>query len=1074
MKVQSFIEKTLDVNGGYKWGNISTSRVVLRHVPRLLALLTSMHFGNIAHTQPISEIRQPPSVAISPPSPILDCPHCIPTDIKLYKDIVEKYQGMKGINPTAPSTYDLIGSRKYNGGLSGMISPAWGENWYPIRVEKQILTGLFYRFGVYNFGDESDWNIHILPDPGFEYFVSEAIPYRQSNWHGFSDDWNTTDDGRYTVEAEITPDERRYGNPWFNNNTMNSHLVGKKLSVYGPFVREEAHGNWPEIHPCEQIWWKEGNDVTMVLLVIDDSNRFNDDGDFSKRKVSTSDYKPWALEKGQEAELSIAFEIDPKLERMHIGIQALDALDFYTGLAYSNGGINEYTFNGKTVLTVQKASDIDRFVGVTFQNVCYDNGTGKLQGYVVLNTAIGNGDRKEGFAALRIEKKKIGIKAEPIIFTGSLNNVWTSLAIYDNQVAFSDIISSDISGKGIVHGRIDFNGNGVTDCFAKKGNKWMVLYDGRAKWQELNTSSIPIDQLRFGDINGDKKTDVLYVNDRGKVMVSYGGISLWIELTDAGEQNKMIQVSDFNGDGITDLVYFKTKMGIVNDQAKIMGDMYIKYGGIGTWKRININYHLLNSDDYANNFRFGDFNGDGITDVFRYYDKKFLVYWNGTGDFKVLCDPRFELTTNDLMFVTSLKKHRYTDIIYTYKDSDHWILFDEGRIPSSPFGMKYSKPTVVRFGNFEQNALTIPFAFDFKEDIPKFDMPLLPKVAIEPGVRMRYLPGSIKRIKEDGKNSLTVSAEIRYYPGSGNTKRQRQHFQRVLSIKESPTGKDLQYKPSAISPIETDEIRTIGVIEKINRNKIIENNIQITFDTLSTPENFTLPGYAITGSVGNKLELSGSQGEWQKWKSLLMSNFELDPAKLDLLNSPPSSPVMIKSIAFEIFPLYSSLEAGRISLVEMDDMCVELNYIAYGGERSQLIDIFDNEKVFLIKWQFELTNMSTGKKIPISNPNTLISDGKWDKNKIAYTFPQSSDILQFKATATITDYLGNSTMHPMEFNFWNQRIELDNVGEQITEWLLTIKNKTGVDYTHIEIKSKFLADDGILNPEEIMTLLKNN
>jgi hypothetical protein len=131
-----------------------------------------------------------------------NCPDCSSADFSLYTEVMTKYQGLKGTNPSAPSTYRLIGRHKYNGGGYGPLNSAFGNNWYPIRVEKQIFSGVLHFFGVSNWGNESDWNIYLRASDGFEDFISAAIPYKIDNWYGH-DTWKTASDGRYLLEAEI-------------------------------------------------------------------------------------------------------------------------------------------------------------------------------------------------------------------------------------------------------------------------------------------------------------------------------------------------------------------------------------------------------------------------------------------------------------------------------------------------------------------------------------------------------------------------------------------------------------------------------------------------------------------------------------------------------------------------------------------------------------------------------------------------------------------------------------------------------------------------------------------------------
>jgi len=118
-----------------------------------------------------------------------NCPACSSRDIQLVREASTKYLGLKANNPKAPSSYGLVGTNKYSGtwGYGGVIDLFNGDNWLPIRGDKQILCGKLNEFNISRYGDENDWNIILLPNPGFEDFLADAIPYKKSNWHGDSD-----------------------------------------------------------------------------------------------------------------------------------------------------------------------------------------------------------------------------------------------------------------------------------------------------------------------------------------------------------------------------------------------------------------------------------------------------------------------------------------------------------------------------------------------------------------------------------------------------------------------------------------------------------------------------------------------------------------------------------------------------------------------------------------------------------------------------------------------------------------------------------------------------------------------
>lgn len=1007
------------------------------------------------------------TAAVSQPLDHSNAPDCSPPEVARLAETIARYQGIRGRNPGAPSTYELIGDHKLSGGLFGLGSAFFGENWFPIRTEKLMLTGTFHKFGVANYGDENDWNIHLLPDAGFEDLIADAIPYRSETVVG-SDEWGTAPDGRFLVEAEITPDERRYGNEWFTNSEKSSPLVRKRLTVYGPYVREEAHGNRPEIHPAEQIWWKDGADTTIVLLVVDDSNRFNDSDDYAKRRAITPNV-PWTQENGQRAELSVAFEVDPARTGLFFSVQALDDLQFLRQAPFpdaSGGNPIQVSYRGNIVLSVEQTGAVDPFIGVTFQGLCVNRAKRTLQGYVVLNTAIGNGDGKEGFVALHIQRQEVGFDAGQALLTGDLLNTWKLFAPYDTSIPRRDIHSSDMRGMGIIDGILDFNGNGKSDLFAHTGTAWMVLFDGRGTWQQLNASSVPFDELRFGDVDGDRRTDILRVGPNKKVQVSFGGTGPWTVRTDAGEQNSLIQVGDFNGDGRTDIVYLKRHVPLIT-----VADMFVKFSAQGSWKTLNEGYRL-GTDDYRKTFRFGDFNADGITDIFRFRDGRFGVYWSGAGDFKELHRPSPAVDVDDLLFVDELTSDRLTDVIHVHPDTKRWTVFPGGKPGTLPLQIRYGDPAVVRFGDLDSDPATEPFAVDF---VPQRRSPgdvrltAVAKTVVDPVVYTRYVPGSLKRAREGDRSFLTVSLNLQRSPGTRPMNRKGQDLRSISAVTAGT--KPLAFKRIAALEAGAGDIETLGTIENIPLADGEEKQepVQIAFGAAAAPVRFELAQQGITAVANAVVERPGTADvSWQAWQGFLSASVRGPTTAL--LAAPPAPPSRVHAVSFELVPFYSSREEGKVSAVEMDGVARELNEIAYGPNRERAEEIFGDRAPFTIAWHFELRNMTTGALLPIESPASMTADGRWPRNKVRFTFPTRNDLLRFQATATVSDRLGNRTLEPVELVFWNQRIALTDA--QVAQWLEPLLRLTDFDGPRLLVKAKWLAEDGVLTPAEVASILR--
>jgi FG-GAP-like repeat len=1005
-----------------------------------------------------------------------NCPACSSRDVQLAREVNTKYLGLKANNPKAPSSYGLVGTNKFSGtwGYGGVYDFFNGDNWLPLRGDKQILCGKVNKFEISRYGDENDWNIIVLPNPGFEDFIADAIPDKRSNWHGFRDDWYVAANGQYMIEVEITPDESRYGNPWFPNSKL-TPLSGKDICAYGPFVKEESHGNRPEIHPSEIIWWKEGENKTIALIINDDSNRFNDNDrptppslfndDYTTRNVTDPDWKAWGLEKDQQAEISIPFQINVAKEAVYLSVHALDALNFSRNAVDQDataGSKYTMTYKGASVLTVEETNSIDPFTSVTFRNVCFDKTRETLQGFVVISTFVGNGNRSEGVVALQIDRKMLEAGDIKAIVVGDLLGTWKTYEAYDDRFSFPDVISSDQSGKGIVDGLIDFDGNGKTDLFVRTNSgEWLALYDCKGRWRHLNTSAFPLSALRFGDINGDGKTDVLADND-GMLQVSYGGTESWTKLQKIGERH--IQVADFNGDGKTDVVAMSVSPANLSS-SYFLGAMNIMWSAKGGWQKLNNGYTFDTAGEYAKTFRFGDFNGDGISDLFRYYDKKFMVYWNGTDDMKELQKPNFNLASvDDLMFVKHLTMPKTTDVIYVNPVTKKWTYNSGGKPGSLPMTVRYNDPSTVRFGDLNSNPATEPFTVDFVKTSPKpetIPLPNVRPVILRAVIEPEYKTNSLRRAS--GGNGLVVDYVLQEFPGTVRTPEKPN----APVVVEKLSSKRLAYTVLNLFDGSRTGVRSLGLIQSVPIGRR-ENELTISFaGSESALSRYEIPPYSIAALTTVTNETLSRPGSWEKWNRLIKSN--LKTQFQSIATSAPPTVETVRSVEFELIPFYSTLENGEATIEETATFIKELNEIVHGNNPARMTELFGTTAPFDISWTFELVDTSTGTTIPINSSNFKISNGKFANSKITFSFPNgTSDLLQLKAQARVTDALGNQ-LERRPFEFWNQRARFKDRGE-IERWLAAVRAPSGASNEILLKRASYFAEDNLLKPNELLEL----
>ena len=105
----------------------------------------------------------------------------------------------------------------------------------------------------------------------------------------------------------------------------------------------------------------------------------------------------------------------------------------------------------------------------------------------------------------------------------------------------------------------DFDADGRTDVFVSNGTAWFWSRGGVRPWEYLRPSNKRISELGFADITGDRATDVLYRSDDGQVSYFNGVVGNLVPLTTTPVPMAKLRFGDFDGDGRTDI--FSTSGG---------------------------------------------------------------------------------------------------------------------------------------------------------------------------------------------------------------------------------------------------------------------------------------------------------------------------------------------------------------------------------------------------------------------------------------------------------------------------------------------------------------------------------
>jgi hypothetical protein len=177
----------------------------------------------------------------------------------------------------------------------------------------------------------------------------------------------------------------------------------------------------------------------------------------------------------------------------------------------------------------------------------------------------------------------------------------------------SNVVKTDTFGE--YYSQCDFDGDGIDDLFLGTGATWWYSSSGNFHWTFLNTSSKRKKDLRFGYFDDDDRCDIITESGSGHWLISSGGTAPWKPL----EQVWLPQPLEGAWKPLKDIQFGRFDPNDLSLSRRTTHAFYRKENGEWWVKKLSDPAsaweYIGGSHKPMSDLRFGDFTGDGVTDV---------------------------------------------------------------------------------------------------------------------------------------------------------------------------------------------------------------------------------------------------------------------------------------------------------------------------------------------------------------------------------------------------------------------------------------------------------------------------
>jgi len=230
------------------------------------------------------------------------------------------------------------------------------------------------------------------------------------------------------------------------------------------------------------------------------------------------------------------------------------------------------------------------------------------------------------------------------------------------------------------YGVCDFDGDGIDDLFLATGRTWWFSSFGEFAWSYLSVRIERLDQVRLGYFDDDQRCDVLTESD-GEWVIASGGTGPWRSIGAFEAPLSEVVFGRFDP-SIRDHRPGVTRRTTHAFWRTSSGEWLVTPLSAPAWQ------HAQSSSFPLSRLRFGDFTGDGVTDVLAVQGGRWSISQSGHGSWRRLNrhlsdDVRFlhiaDLNHNNIDDLIRLERTERPVGRNRIEETFTWWVSDDGR-----------------------------------------------------------------------------------------------------------------------------------------------------------------------------------------------------------------------------------------------------------------------------------------------------------------------------------------------------------------------------------------------------------